>query len=885
MHTPGTERHNEFGGTLKESDILEKFKNKIIENKIDAIGVTDYYSIDNYEYLVELQKSGKFPQNVYLLPNIEIRLENSVRGKSNELVNLHILFDPEKLSPEDIRTEFLSQLCYEYNQHTFKFNESGLESLRSATNSKSIKDVKERFSISKKALLELLKSNIHFEGAYLIAVPNEDISGTLQSNSGKGDFIYDDIANITDIVFSHNINDYNFWLGKDSLQRKPVISGSDAHSFKNQDETGSHYGIGEEYTWIKSALSFEGLRQVLFEPENRVRIKALSLNNPIESRSGYIKSVQLDSNSDKIKVTPNVIPMNSNLTTIIGARSSGKSVLEALIAHKNYIDDPDHIAKKTLSNYDDIIKNVSVNLKGDSTDEFINKVTYYPQNFISDLSENIDTLQKIITDIVTGKTELNILISNYKNDIASSLYDIKELVSQYKEANTTVNEVTGPLLALGDKEHLVSERNSLDAKRKKVYDQSTLTDSQNDSRASLEIEHQTLLAEYTMIDENLQKLSENWRTLSSAFNSIEDQLPLIRENVPETFKDNSKIDRLISNAKEFKSKVENYLNDIGKKMNQRFDEIKSQNYEIENKLDAFQTKDTSLNSQLSSYNEQIKTLDNQISQITLLEGKKASAEKQKEELENRLFEIIENIQDLYTMAPGELSKSLSLGTVDGKNIKLTLQNSTNFDVLDFFDKRKLAGISNKIRIITESPNTFKWAETNALIGEIKTLLEQDESVFVKGNKPIDVVFAIINQIFPLKLDLIYGTDTLSSMSPGMRGVVLLQILLGNQNSQSPVLLDQPEDDLDNNTIAEVLVPLIKNVSKTRQVILVTHNANLVVLTDADEVIVAERSDSNFNVEYHHGPLEDDAIKDNITTLLEGGKDAFKLREKRYDFKV
>ena len=211
MHTPGTERNNEFGGTLQDSDILETFKTKIIENKIDAIGVTDYYSIDNYEYLVELQKSGKFPKNVYLLPNIEIRLETSVRGRSNELVNLHILFDPNKLSPRYIRTNFLSQLSYEYNGHTFKFDESGLESLRSATESTSIKDVKERFSISKRTLLNLLKSDINFEGAYLIAVPNEDISGTLQTNGGKGDFVYDEIANITDIVFSHNLKDYNFW--------------------------------------------------------------------------------------------------------------------------------------------------------------------------------------------------------------------------------------------------------------------------------------------------------------------------------------------------------------------------------------------------------------------------------------------------------------------------------------------------------------------------------------------------------------------------------------------------------------------------------------------------------------------------------------------------
>lgn len=374
MHTPGTERNNEFGGTLQDSDILENFKTKIIENKIDAIGVTDYYSIDNYEYLVELQKNGKFPKNVYLLPNIEIRLETSVRGKSNELVNLHILFDPDKLSPEDIRTNFLSQLSYEYNQHIFKFNESGLESLRSATESNSIKDVKERFSISKKTLLDLLKSNINFEGAYLIAVPNEDISGTLQTNSGKGDFVYDEIANITDIVFSHNLKDYNFWSKNTEI--KPVLSGSDAHGFLPKEDT-DRYTIGETYSWIKSDLSFNGLKQIKYDPINRTKLSNSSKNNPNDSRSPYIKAIEFEPTTHNFQVSPSKLEINPNLNVIIGSRSSGKSTLATLFAKKASLKFTDENINDSLKKYEFITKNIQTSLITSLANQLDVQVEYY----------------------------------------------------------------------------------------------------------------------------------------------------------------------------------------------------------------------------------------------------------------------------------------------------------------------------------------------------------------------------------------------------------------------------------------------------------------------------------------------------------------------------
>jgi len=80
-----------------------------------------------------------------------------------------------------------------------------------------------------------------------------------------------------------------------------------------------------------------------------------------------------------------------------------------------------------------------------------------------------------------------------------------------------------------------------------------------------------------------------------------------------------------------------------------------------------------------------------------------------------------------------------------------------------------------------------------------------------------------------------------------------------------------------------LVPIFKTIKKYRQVIIVTHNANLVVNADAEQVIVAENENESIN--YITGSLENINIRNKVWKILEGGKDAFRKREKKYNFKV
>lgn len=132
----------------------------------------------------------------------------------------------------------------------------------------------------------------------------------------------------------------------------------------------------------------------------------------------------------------------------------------------------------------------------------------------------------------------------------------------------------------------------------------------------------------------------------------------------------------------------------------------------------------------------------------------------------------------------------------------------------------------------------------------------------------------------------YEGVAIEQLSPGTRGIVLLLLYLAvDLEDERPLIIDQPEENLDPNSVFEELVPQFREARKRRQVIIVTHNANLVVNTDADQVIVARATrDSAVSLptlSYEMGSLENSAIRQRVCEILEGGERAFLERERRY----
>jgi ABC-type cobalamin/Fe3+-siderophores transport system ATPase subunit len=115
------------------------------------------------------------------------------------------------------------------------------------------------------------------------------------------------------------------------------------------------------------------------------------------------------------------------------------------------------------------------------------------------------------------------------------------------------------------------------------------------------------------------------------------------------------------------------------------------------------------------------------------------------------------------------------------------------------------------------------------------------------------------------------------LSEGQRATALLPLIL--RASSCPLIIDQPEDDLDNSFIFRVLVKNILRLKNDRQLIFITHNANIPVLGDAEAIVVMHMEKPTKAAVPRSGDLE--ARKEDILELLEGGKEAFEHREQRY----
>ena len=137
----------------------------------------------------------------------------------------------------------------------------------------------------------------------------------------------------------------------------------------------------------------------------------------------------------------------------------------------------------------------------------------------------------------------------------------------------------------------------------------------------------------------------------------------------------------------------------------------------------------------------------------------------------------------------------------------------------------------------------------------------------------------------VQYEIEYDGIDIRKLSPGTRGIVLLLLYLAlDESDDRPLIIDQPEENLDPQSVNDELVPLFIAAKAKRQVIIVTHNANLVINTDADQIIIAEAGPHQIGglppITYMGGGLENASIRKSICDILEGGELAFQDRARR-----
>lgn len=201
------------------------------------------------------------------------------------------------------------------------------------------------------------------------------------------------------------------------------------------------------------------------------------------------------------------------------------------------------------------------------------------------------------------------------------------------------------------------------------------------------------------------------------------------------------------------------------------------------------------------------------------------------------------------------------------------------------EKLDLSKKSEAIQFISELHDKIVVAANNGdshAVG-IASILRAAKSQSGMNKTPSDVYDLLFGLSFlEPRYSLLFQDTQIEQLSPGQRGALLLIFYLLVDKGRNPIILDQPEENLDNETVVSLLVPVLNEAKKRRQIIMVTHNPNLAVVCDAEQVIY-----SSFNrkgaskITYMAGAIENPKINKHVVNVLEGTKPAFDNRRNKY----
>ncbi|MGV4460450.1 TrlF family AAA-like ATPase [Ornithobacterium rhinotracheale] len=923
IHTKGTNKNDQFNSSSME-DFLFIFFKKAIEQNISAIGVTDYFSIERYLEVEEYKKNIrnkkdacgnqsfsedeiKYIEQIFIFPNVELRmLPSTDKGR---LINIHFIFNPK--ITQDLDNDFFCELK---NQDGFKMNRKGLIDYGKKLDSTIRDDTRaykkgiNSFTVDVKTIKDLLYENTILRENSIVVVSNSNKDGAsglqkhydlFENEDGGLDGVRQTIYEMSNAIFSANSKDVKFFLGRKSqgtpeynndvyLQEveevikkvgslKPCLVGCDAH--KEED-------LFKRFTWIKADTTFEGLKQIIYEPEERVRIQE---NNPeLDFEKPFFSSINFFDNEkifedDEIRFDQSTekIPLNPNLVAIIGGRGEGKSMLMDYISTSFY--------NKKSSKSGNFVKNGNIEVIYSKTIKNKEEVEIFPIK--KDSNHALDFIyinQGELKNIVEDKQQKSKLA-----DEISKMANINEVVFDEdldRDVNEKLDELHKVIEFLDNEKNNIEELESQEIKLKEFIENITT----DENREKLQ-NYSEILEKKTSEKEKKEKLNQLELSLNRKVDELNQEITNINHN--------NVFEIPLINADVFKTQIQ-YIKEQNLLIEKKIQKLDNKIDSIKNNFKDVYTGDLStLLKDVDKYQEELSDIRSKIKEVNkktndkkdliekIFDGNneeksyvskiKEDYEKQKESILNdwNSFNKIDEREDL-----SDTQKQLMKDLLQDLNIDITI----DFDEEAFYDQiyNCINGTEWRVKNNREAQKDYlKIVDLNSFF---KYLTDRYLSDYYErglyGDKLKMILFDQEERkkyikVYPI---LKYKGKDINRISVGQKGTMYLKMKLATEAFSKPIIFDQPEDDLDNEFIINNLIGLFKELKKYRQIIIITHNANLVVNADAEQIIVAKND--NDKLSYVSGSLENPNINKHICKILEGGEQAFKKREQKYGFR-
>lgn len=873
LHSPYTNLCNNF-----ERTSLSDYAKAIKAAELAVVGITNYFYFKENE--LELIRSALAAEDskTTVFGNIEFRITQS--NKDGEWINLHAIFG-EHLSTQEIN-ELLSKYIVQNTTTESKpiwccessFRSSGLDAGQIVIDAPNLTNY----------LSSVLKPGKDF---FVAICPNG--YGGFQPNKtdGRSVAVALELEKLGHIIFGRP-RDRSFFLDTnrttDALA-KPVFSCSDAHGLSQ---------IGEKYSWVKAMPTFQGLRQTVFEPADRVQqtddFTEKTFIKPYFSKISIHGKIFSDSD---LCFERQDIPLNPNMVAIIGGRGTGKSLfLDAMFSKLGNCQGSERVRGVSVEDITITINQggaqgveIEFNDLADGSYSYL----HVSQGKIHDFSKNPSTLSDEIKRMLgirfniydpIATQELTGILGSYrafveyweatdadnipinKPDYQKSLIEKNTqlistltnpqnstLIQRYQQNSSTINENTA---FINRSKEIKSEiERSIALINTRITEYNSYRDSVVKSPfANVDIVLQTFTSNITAAEAKVTALERDNEVIRKEFaaqginQDISSLLSKINEYQFIIDQAKHKLDEINTKTQEYHS----YVARRGELSGQYNGYIENMRIDVDAAFGRLQQKNPDWN------DEQNNLVQSMLSDI------------------NIIGETIFDLESFYSGLERCINRGKFRASADKtslEKLQLTFGVSTKDDFFRLLSGQKIISVDDLLVSIEE----FFWK------GEY----------FNQGGR-----YELINYLFSpdsiknflyVNADFTYKGRPVNKLSVGQRGTFYVCLKLATDPFGSPFIFDQPEDDLDNEFIVNELVPLFNTIKKYRQVIIVTHNANLVVNSDAEQVIVA--SNDGELVSYYSGALEDGDVKgergirSKVCSILEGGHRAFEKREQKY----
>lgn len=453
-------------------------------------------------------------------------------------------------------------------------------------------------------------------------------------------------------------------------------------------------------------------------------------------------------------------------------------------------------------------------------------------NNLTQVNKSINTLQTRLQEIVSENTSLA--------KQQQALSDIQERLRLLQRSFEQIRQESNEDLAL--LELSWSDIATLDIKTS-VFDA---------KKAIISSKQSELKTENERLTEEIAKLSEEQKTHTAKLDAPQQQYEEYQRKFAEW---TQKLDALIGSPTEPETRMglETRIEQI-KQLPLKLSEYRKKRVQLSEEI--FDT----LNAQREEREKLFKPVQDLIQNNSLIREDyrlqfQATLSASSDIIANQLFSLIKQTS----------------GEFRGQDEALTVIR-TLFDTYDLNDKE---GVTGFISNLFEKIETASKGNNEKAVG-ISNILKKDQT----ANAVYDLIFGL--EFLEPRYSLVFQDTQIEQLSPGQRGALLLIFYLLVDKGQLPIILDQPEENLDNETVFRLLVPVLSEAKKKRQIIMVTHNPNLAVVCDAEQIIYANFSRSNnFTISYQAGAIENDEINKRVVTVLEGTKPAFDNRSGKY----